>query len=895
MMKKIVKIGAIVVAVVLVVALVAPMLLRGKIAEIVKREANAMLAARVDFEKLDISLLRHFPRASLELKGLTVVGVGQFEGDTIVAARRISVVVNVMSLFGDEGFEVTKVILSQPALHARKLADGHVNWDIMKASDEEPAAAEEPSDGEPSSFRLSIRDFRIGDATIRYEDDSTGMRFSTTPLSLRLRGDMSADETDLDLRLTADGLRLVSGGIPLLSDAEAELNAVIAADLRNNRFTFSDNRLRLNAIEMALDGWVEMKDEAVAMDITAGCDKVQFKDVLSLVPAFYTRDFRNLAASGELSMALWARGEMRGATLPAFELKAGVSNGSFQYSSLPKAVDGIDIAARIANPGGVMDKTEVDLSKFTLRMAGNTLSASLYATNLASDPVFRVAADGRVDLDAVKEVYPLEKDVALSGLITADVKVSGRMSAIEKNRYEQIGASGTFVVEKLGLTMPGLPAVHIRRAAATITPAAMTLGEFGVTVGKSDLAANGQLTGYIGYLLRGDKLSGRLYVKSDLLDLNEIMDAMPASEPTAATAEPAESEPAAATQAIEVPRNLELSLNTELQKVLFQKMTIDGIAGEMRVADGTLSLNRLRMQLFGGAATASGSYSTASDPQRPALKLALGLSGASFSKTFDELEMVQKLVPVFAKTGGDYSLSLDMTAALDAQMSPDMQSINATGEIKSANIHVQNLEAFDALAKALNNDNLRKIEARDVAIRFAIKDGRITTQPFDLKMGDIKVTMSGSTGLDQTIDYTAKVALPAGSTGGVLQSVNVGIGGTFSSPKITLGVKDAAEQAVKNVVDQQIQKLTGSESLGEEIKKQADNLRAEARRAGEKLVEAAEAQRTKLVDGAKEKGALAKLAAQKAGDKLVEEAKKQADRLAAEADKKIEKLTAKQE
>ena len=102
-------------------------------------------------------------------------------------------------------------------------------------------------------------------------------------------------------------------------------------------------------------------------------------------------------------------------------------------------------------------------------MAGNTLSASLYATNLVSDPVFRAAADGRVDLGAVKEVYPLGEDVALSGLISADVKVSGRMSDVEKARYGQIGASGTFVVEKLGLSMPGLPAVHIRRAAATIT------------------------------------------------------------------------------------------------------------------------------------------------------------------------------------------------------------------------------------------------------------------------------------------------------------------------------------------------------------------------------------------------------------------------------------------
>lgn len=885
-MKKFVKIAAIAVAVVLVIALVAPIALRGKIADIVKREANAMLAAKLDFEKLDISLLRHFPNASLELKGLTLVGVDRFEGDTIVAARRISVVVNVMSLFGDSGFEVTKVILAEPSVHAHKMADGAVNWDVMKPADE-PAAETPAEDAGSSSFRLSVRDFRISDAAIRYEDDSTKMRFSTAPLSLRLRGNMSAERTDLDLRMTAAGMRFVSGGIPLLSDAEAELKAVIDADLKNNRFTFSQNTLRLNAITLGLDGWVEMRDDALAVDLTAGSERVQFKDVLSLIPAFYTRDFRNLTAGGELSMALWARGEMRGATLPAFELKTEVRNGSFQYSSLPKAVTGINIAARISNPGGVMDKTEVDLSKFGLQMAGNSVAATFYATNLVSDPVFRATADGRVDLGAVREVYPLEKGVELGGLITADLKLAGRMSDIEKNRYEKLGAQGTFVIEGLGLTLPSLPAVHIRRAAATITPSAMTLGEFGLTVGRSDLAANGQLTNYIGYLLRGDRLSGRLYVKSELLDLNEMMDAMPAAEE--ATAEEAPAEPM---RALEVPRNLALSLNTDLRKVLFEKMTIGDMTGEMSLSGGVLSLDRLALGVFGGRATASGSYSTAADPARPALKLNANISGASFQKTFEELEMVQRLVPIFAKTGGDYSLALDMRTSLDAEMSPDLQSLNATGEIKSANIHVQNIEAFDALAKALGNDDLRKIEARDVAIRFAIRDGRITTQPFDLKMGGININLSGSTGLDQTIDYKAKVAIPGGKT---LQSVGVNIGGTFSSPKITLGVKEAAEEAVKNVIDEQIQKLTGSESLSEEVAKQAENLRSEARRAGERLIEAARTQRTKLVEGAAEKGALAKLAAEKAGDKLVKEAEKQAANLQAETERQIEKLTAKKE
>lgn len=892
-MKKTVKIAAITVAVVLVVLLVAPTLFRGKIARIVKSEANEMLTAQLDFEQLDISLLRHFPHASVDLKGLTLVGRDRFEGDTIVAAKRISVVVDLLSIFRDSGFEVSKIILARPELHAHKLADGAVNWDVVKSS-EEPEE-EKPESSEPSTFRLSLRDFRITDAAIRYEDDSTQMRFSTEPLSLRLRGDLSADRTDLDLHLSAEALRFVSGGIPLLSGADAELTAVIEADLAHNRFTFSDNKFRLNAIELGLDGWVELAENAVKMDLTAGCEQVQFKDVLSLIPAFYTRDFRNLTAGGSLSMGLWARGELSGRNVPAFELKAGVKNGNFQYASLPKAVTDINISARVANPGGSMDKTEVDLSQFGLRMAGNALSATLYATNLVSDPTFRAAANGRVDLGAVKEVYPLDKEMSLNGLVTADVKVSGRMSAIDKKQYEQLGASGTFVIEQLALKLAALPDVQIRRAAATITPAAMTLGDFGATVGRSDISANGQLSGYLGYLLRGAQLSGRLYVKSDLLDLNEIMAALPQSEtPEETVAEPVASDEAPA-QAIEIPKNLNLSLSTELHKILFQKMNIAGLSGKMGIANGTLSLDGLKMQLFEGRVMASGSYSTAANPQRPQLKLSADVAGASFAKTFEELDMIQKLVPIFAKTGGDYSMSLNLSTALDSTMSPDLQSLDATGELRSANIHVQNIGAFDALAKALNNDALRKIEAKDVTIRFVVRNGRITTQPFDLKMGDIKMNLSGSTGLDQSIDYVAKVNLPSGATGGVLQSVNVNIGGTFASPKITLGVKEAAEQAVKNVVDQQIQKLTGSASLSEEVQKQADRLRDEAKKAGEKLIEAAQSQRQKMVEAAAAKGTLAKIAAQKAGDKLVSEAEKQAEKLSVEAEAQIAKLTAKQE
>lgn len=890
-MKRFLKITATVVAVVLVVAIVTPLLLRGKIGDIVKREANAMLAARLDFEKLDISLLRNFPNASLNLKGLTLVGTDRFEGDTIVAARRITVVVNLMSLVGDEGFEVRKIILASPALHAHKLADGAVNWDVMKPS--EPADTTAAEESAPSSFRLSVRDFRLTDAVIRYEDDSTGMELRTAPLSLRLSGDMSAESTQLDLDLLAGGVDFTQGGVPLLHDAELALDAEIDADLAEGRFTFSRNTLRLNAIEMRLDGWVQQVGDALAMDVSAGCSEVRFKDLLSLIPAFYKHEFRSLAASGELSMELWARGQMHGAQLPAFELKTEVHNGSFQYSSLPKAVTDINIAAKVSNAGGELDKTEVEISEFGLKMAGNSLSATGYATNLMSDPTFRATLSGRVDLGAIREVYPLEKGIDLAGRIAASMKLSGRMSDVESGRYERISASGSLVVEQLGLHVQQLPEVFIRRAAATISPQAMTLGEFGVTVGGSDLSATGQLTGYLGYLMRGEQLAGRLYVKSDLLDLNEIRAAVPAdAEAESADAEkPAEEAAAAPAQAIVVPKNLNLSLNAELKKVLFEKMVITDIAGEMSVAGGTLSLDRLGLQLFGGKASASGRYSTAADPAHPTLSLAASIAKASFPRTFEEIEAVRQLAPIFEKASGDYSLSIDMRTTLDAAMSPDLMSLTAQGEISSENVSVEGVEVFDKLADLLKNDKLRRIEARDLKIRFSIKDGRVTTEPFDLKMGDVNVNMSGTTGLDRTIDYTAKVTLPAG-VGGVLGAVNVGIGGTFTSPKITLGVQETVEQVVSNVVSEQIDNLTGGRGglLSDDTQTRAAALREEAQRAGEKLVEAAETQRQKLVDAAAKKGALAKIAAEAAGDALVDEAKKQSKALLEEAEKQIQKL-----
>ena len=870
-MKKFLKIVAIVAVVLIAVALVVPLALKSKVGDIVEKEAGELLTAEVDFRSLDLSLLRHFPHASVELEGLTVVCAAPFEGDTLASVGRISVVVDLMSLFGDSGYEVTKLLVDKAHLHARKLADGSVNWDVMKPSDE-PAEEKEPAEAdEPSAFRLRMRDVRLSEAVVRYEDDSTGMRAGVDPLDLRLSGDLSGERSDLDLRLEAHRLSYAADGVALLRDADLTADVTLDADLKNKRFTFSDNRLSLNAIALSLDGWVALADDRTEMDVRVNSSKVEFRDVLSLVPAFYTRDFENLTASGQLTLDAWAKGVLAGDRLPAFETTLAVRDGSFKYASLPKAVTGITIDARAANPGGTADATTVDVPTFALTMAGNALRGSFSAATPMSDLRFKAAAAGKVDLGAVKEVYPLGDSIALAGVVTADMQASGRMSDIERERYEAIAASGRLTVEGVTAALAGLPDVKVRRAA-------LTLSELGVTVGRSDIEASGTLSNYIGYLLRDQTLRGRLDVRSSLLDLNELLgDASEASADTGAAAAPADT---AAMRAVVVPQNLDLALGASLKKILFQKMVLDDFTGSLTVAKGTVSMNRLAMNAFGGRMSASGSYSTAADAQRPALKLKAEIADASFSTTFDQLDVVRRMVPLFEKTGGDYSMSLDLATRLTQTMDPDYATLQADGAIRSKNIRVQNIAVFDQLAAALKNDALRRIEAKDVDIRFTIRDGRIATQPFDLSVGGISLNLSGSTGLDQTIDYTARVTLPEGSAGGILTAVDVGIGGSFSSPKITLDVKNAVKDAVSNAIGEKL-----GLSVGSSEGKSADGIRADAKAKGDKLVEEARAQRDKLVG--KASGKLARIAAQASGDALVSAAEKQAQKLMEQAEQQI--------
>ena len=884
-MKKFLKIAGISLLVVLLVLIILPFIFKGKIIEFVKKEINQTVNAQVDFDRVGLNFFRSFPDASFSLDNLKIIGINEFESDTLLFAESISATINLKSLFGNSGYEIKKILAGRACLHAHVLESGKANWDIVKEEKETEAK------DETSAFKLLLREVIIRNSDIYFDDDSSHITMALQNVDLNLSGDMTADEARLKTNFTVEALSFIMDKIPYLSKAKTTGEMAIDADFKNMKFTFAENKVQLNEIKANLDGWISFPDEeSMDMDIRLNAPETQFKDILSLIPAIYAKDFKDLKTSGKVSLEASAKGIMKGETLPAFDAKLLVSDAFFQYPDLPESVKNIRTNIHAYSKGGSMDNTLLDISDFHFEMGGNPFDFQLYLSTPVSDPNIRLSAQGNLDLGKIKNVYPME-DMELNGNLSANMKLATRMSYIEKAQYDKVDASGTLNIKEMQIQSEGKDNIRIQNAGLSFSPQYVDLSAFSAQIGRNDLAATGKLENLLPYVLKDETLKGNLSVSSNYLNLNDFMTESTASSDTTQIG------------IIEIPKNLDFNLTGNFKQLIFDRLDMTQVAGQITIKDGKAEMKNLAMNALGGKMNVTGYYDTGKNPQQPEVSFNLDVQEVSFAQTFSTFVTIKQLAPVFESLTGNYSTKFQMVSPLSKDFMPVLASLTASGLLTSGNVAVSGNPVLSGLAATLKNESLKDMKIKDLKLPFSINDGRVSTKPFDVHFGDGNLNLQGSTGLDQTIDYTAKVNLAGKLSNEYLNNVTVLIGGTFTNPKFSLDLKNAADQLLGNLVgsiltgDDQGTLLSEqvTEKVNEQIEKQTETIKKEAKDAGDKLIAEAEKQGQKLIDEAnKTSNPIAKIAAVKAAEsaaqKLKDEAQKQADKLNTEAEKQIQTL-----
>lgn len=453
MLKRVLKISGISLLVLLALLFTLPLLFKGKIMRIVKEQINKNINAKAEFADVSLSFLRHFPRASVSLKGFYITGTGEFLKDTLVSTKEADVAVNLWSVISGNNMSIYSVNIESPRIHAIVNKEGKANWDITK-----PDTATSNTSAASTPFNMKLQHYSITNGYIVYDDQVGGMSTEVVNLNHEGSGDFTAEFFTLDTHTQADAVTFTYGGVPYLLHTKTAVGLALQIDAKNSKYTFSTDDIAVNDLKLAARGFFSfVNDSTYNMDIAFNAPSNDFKSYLSLVPAVYKNDFASVKTSGKAGLSGFVKGIYSATQMPAFSLSLLIENGFFQYPDLPAPVKNINVQAKVTNADGVLDNTIVDIAKAHIEFGNDPFDFHLLLKSPMTSQYIDAGAKGNLDLAGVTRFVKLENGTKLAGTLNADVQAKGDLAVIRQQKPGSFTAGGFVEINKLYYASPAFP------------------------------------------------------------------------------------------------------------------------------------------------------------------------------------------------------------------------------------------------------------------------------------------------------------------------------------------------------------------------------------------------------------------------------------------------------
>ena len=827
MLKKILKIILIVILLLAVALFALPYFFKDQIKAKITQAINEKVDAKISFVDADLSLFKNFPNANVTLDKLVIINKAPFEGDTLVSLGELNLKMSIKELFKgkNEAMNIDGITSKNGVINILFNKDGIANYDIALKN------KNNKDDGKSSPLSLKIQDYKIENFKFKYFDESSKIKMVIDSLNHEGTGNFAAQKLDLVTKSTAK-ISLDIDKVNYMKNVALTLDAVLGIDLDKSKYTFKENKALINQLPLEFDGFIQMVAAGQEYNLKFKTPTSSFKNFLGVIPAAYASSLANVKTTGDFTVAGFAQGLYSDTTVPKFKIEIASNNASFKYPNLPKSVQNIVIDTKIINETGILNDTYVNLDKLSFKIDQDVFNAKANIKNITKNPIIDAALKGTINLANVTKAYPVKLDKPLSGILNADVTTKFDMESVEKSQYQNINNAGTMSLSGFNYVDENGKTMNISNALVQFNPSQVNLKQFNATTGKSDISVTGILENFYGFIFRNQELKGNFNMNSKQLAVDDFMT-------TGETTKVGTKTETKKADAMKIPAFLNCTLTAKATAVLYDNLTLKDVSGKLIVKDEKVTLENVKTSIFGGTIGVNGAVSTKG--KTPVFTMDLNLNQVDIAQSFTQLDMLKKIAPIAGIINGKLNSSIKLNGNLDAkELTPDLKTLTGDllGQLLSTTVNSSNSTLLTALGSNLKFIDVSKINLNDLKAAITFKDGKVNVKPFNIKYKDIKATIGGTHGFDQSMNYNLKFDVPAkylGSEANALIAklsaadaaklesfpINAVLVGNFTNPKITTDINSAVTKLTTQLVNQQKDRLVkqGTSALTDYINK----------------------------------------------------------------------------
>ncbi len=496
----------------LIIGLALTWYFRARVLEWVKTSVSDQMHVDVDFSNLQISLVKAFPKLSVSFEDLSLTGRDAFKGDTLFHAQTASLAIDAWSLLNkDQPVDVKKIFLDKPSVNLIVLDSGKANYLLY------PYDSNAQSQSSEGIRLVELRRLEINDGRFSYTNYPEQQFVHFSHLNHIGRGSWSGVELLYHTKTSLDSLQFQMGTISYLKNVKLSWDADFDWTPDSMRLRIGKNQLHLNAMHLSSEGRLKFLDNRLSVQLKIHSGESPFKELFSILPNAYTKDFAGVKTSGFFTFYGNIDGDMyyEKDIYPDFDIKLKVRDGYVKYPGFAKAIERVHTDIMLTKHGPGLDEMRIDVPALKFEIDGDALHGQLHIVRPLSALDAKGKLVGTLDLTGISEAYPIEDVKLMKGSVAVDLQYHFNREGTEKYLAGNLRTKGIL------LKYSGMPDVQTGQMDIRFSPDKIQLDKGSLRFGNSDFSGAIKILEPLNYFASDGEVSVITRGKMKRLDADE--------------------------------------------------------------------------------------------------------------------------------------------------------------------------------------------------------------------------------------------------------------------------------------------------------------------------------------------------------------------------------------
>jgi AsmA protein len=456
--------------------------------------------------------------------------------------------------------------------------------------------------------------------------------------------------------------------------------------------------------------------------------------------------------------------------------------GWLKTDSYPNPITDITFVANVLNKAGTFQDLIVAVAPASFVFEGNPMYVNATLSDFG-DLAYNAKIKGELNVGRIYQVFS-QKGLDVTGYAKADLSLKGRQSYATTGQYDKLDNRGTLLLRNIKATSELFPkSFFIKQGNFRFQNEKMWFEKFYASYGKSDFDINGYLLNTINYFLESHgTLNGSFNMKSKLINVDEFM-ALEKGENTDRNLEVeyAKEDHPKMSGVVIIPKNLNVSLTANADKVEYNGLVLNKLSGKIGVAKGGFFLENTTFNIIDCILGINASYKDET-PITAHFNAHFTAKDFSVQRAYKEIPMFHDMVTAAEKAQGIISVDYTVKGDLNGNMGPIYESLEGGGTINLRDVQVKGLKLFDGISSQTGQKGLNNPDMKGIEIKSTIDNNLIHIEPFTFSVASFRPTIKGTTSFDGLLDLRMRLGLPPGG----LVGFPIVITGTHEDPKIKI-------------------------------------------------------------------------------------------------------------